>query len=173
MVTCIAQSAVFFQFQSSANWSFYAFNFARIVWFVCSISEKTQYSVSWLTFDTRYSAQGDPGPLVSHCSARLSQKNEKYTWQVWSTEGWVGILVASISSLRITRYSMGSWESPNYVRNSTPPTDQRGVELIFHSFPNPPLHPSLHQAARLSPPRPCAPSTSSLPHLPLIFRDIW
>ena len=90
-------------------------------------------------------------------------------------EGWVGILVASIrgkndkvqyEKLRVTKLRQSGTQPP---RNQS----KRGVELIFHSFPSPPLHPSLHQVTRLSPPRPCAPSTSSLPYLPRIFRDIW
>jgi len=49
------------------------------------------------------------------------------------------------SVVQNNKVQQGSWESPNYVsRNSTPPKFQKkGVELIFHSFPNPPLHPSL------------------------------
>ena len=79
--------------------------------------------------------------------------------KIWSTEDRVGRLVAP-SGRRMTGYSERNRESPNYVRNSTPPDRQkRGVELIFHSFSSPPLHPSLHQSTRPSPPRPCAPST--------------
>ena len=48
------------------------------------------------------------------------------------------------SVVQNNKVQQGSWESPNYVsRNSTPPNQKKGVELIFHSFPNPPLHPSL------------------------------
>ena len=49
------------------------------------------------------------------------------------------------SVVQNNKVQQGSWESPNYVsRNSTPPKcANKGVELIFHSFPNPPLHPSL------------------------------
>ena len=79
--------------------------------------------------------------------------------KIWSTESRVGRLVAP-SGRRMTGYSERNRESPNYVRDSTPPRGQeRGVELIFHSFSSPPLHPSLHQSTRPSPPRPCAPST--------------
>ena len=62
----------------------------------------------------------------------------------WSTEGWVGILVTSISSFRITRYSREA-ESHQITSVGTQPPQgkKKGVELIFHSFPNPPLHPSL------------------------------
>ena len=182
MINCFAQSAVFFQFQGQLEFSMHSVSQELFV-LVCSISEKPS-TVSWLTFWHRILGPRWPSPLVLHCSAKLSQQK----WKVhtpglvhgrlgWDTRGvhQGEELVASISSLRITRYSMGSWESPNYVRNSTPPTpaQKRGVELIFHSFPSPPLHPSLHQATRLSPPRPCAPSTSCLPYLPRIFRDIW
>ena len=87
----------------------------------------------------------------------------------WSTEGWVGILVTSISSFRITRYSREA-ESHQITSGTQPPPSisKRGVELIFHSFPNPPLHPSLirlpdspHPAPARRQPVPATPSATS------------
>ena len=78
--------------------SFYAFNFARIV---CLISLQyfredpiLRLLSNVLTPDTRLKVT--LARLFRIVAPNCRKKNEGYIWQVWSTEGWVGILVASI-----------------------------------------------------------------------------
>ena len=165
-----------------------AFHFARNVYFSLQFFRADLYSLL-INFWHPILGQGDPDTAYFCTAAPNCRKNMKSTHdRLWLMEGlvgkyrgihqgqqWQGTAWEATWSCCPGRPPPSRWGPAKAILMSgaQPPRDTTGGWVIFHSFLSPPLHPSLHQATRLSPPCPCAPSTSCLPYLPRIFRDIW
>ena len=140
--------------------------------FGCSTFREDLYCVSWYNVWHPILSSGWPCARLS----RIAAPNCRREWRVRmpgldprkAGPGYPCIH----QQHQHNKVQVGSLESPNYVRNSTPRRQQKGVELIFHGFPP---HPCVLQPIRLpGTPHPAlARREPVLPHPPSLSPHIW